>query len=79
MKIEENDANPEVAVPLDSNKIVVFWQVDKEKVTTEDIKQVQVVASRVGAGRGGLLRWGPAGAGGVVRCCGAGAVEAALF
>ena len=55
MKIDENDANPEVAVPLDSNKIVVFWQVDKEKVTTEDIKQVQVVASRVGAGRAILI------------------------
>ena len=44
--MEEGEQNPEDPTnQLNSSKIVVFWQVDKEKVTSEDLKQVQVVAA----------------------------------
>ena len=37
--VEEGEQNPEdPGKLLNSSKIVVFWQVDKEKVTSEDLK-----------------------------------------
>ena len=53
---KRDDGNPEDPA-LDMDKLVVFWVVDKEKVTGEDTKQVQVVAASktVNCGRAILI------------------------